>query len=65
MAATIAAHTESGGSRHDRSGTRGARYLSEKGFKRVKDFDGQNWKEWNFQFKVALKNACAHVSSTW
>ena len=27
----------------------------------MKDFDGQNWKKWNFQFKVALKSACAQV----
>ena len=53
VAAAIAAHEESGGSRHDSSGRRGAWYLSEMGVKRVKDFDGQ--------FKVALKNACAQV----
>ena len=52
VAAAIAAHEESGGSHHDRSSRRGA---SENCFKRVTDFDGQNWKEWNFQFKVALK----------
>ena len=32
--------------------------LSEKGFKRAKDCDGQSWKECNFHFKVVLKYAC-------
>ena len=43
--AAVAAHEESGGSRHNSSGRRGARYFSKKGFKRVKDIDGQNWKD--------------------
>ena len=25
------------------------------------DFDCQNWKEWNFRFKVAVTNAWRHV----
>ena len=60
-AAAIAAREERSGSRHDGSGGRGARHQSEKGLHRVQDFDGQNWKEWNFQFKVALNNARPQV----
>ena len=44
VAAAITAHKE--------SGRRGARYLSEKGFNRVREFDGWNWDEWNFQGRV-------------
>ena len=40
VAAATAAHEDSGTSRHDSSGRRGARYLSEEGLKREKDFDG-------------------------
>ena len=54
VAAAIAAHKESGGSRHDSSGRRGTRYSSEKGFKRVNDFGGQNWMEWNFHAMVEI-----------
>jgi hypothetical protein len=32
------------------------RRVHEKAFKRVDNFSGVNWKEWSFQFKVALKS---------
>ena len=34
----------------------GTKRINEKAFKRVRDFSGDNWKEWAFQFKVAMKN---------
>ena len=49
---------DGGGSRND---TGGARCLSEKYFKRVKDFGSQNWRNWNLHFKVMLKNACPQM----
>ena len=52
VAAAIGPHEESGGSRHDSGGKRGARYLT--GCERVKDFDGQNWMEWNSRSRVPL-----------